>query len=129
MPLSRARACRVLDHVIAAAADIGLAACVTSLFSNGTAVAAEQRHAGTAIDPNAPPRQSTPSDGEIGDDELVQPDYPGGEFMKLYFDFSSPAQCRDWNVSTQTFSDFGAPKGKAGVCLLACFVCKQTLMF
>lgn len=105
--------CSVRDNIIAAADEIGLAACVTSLYSNGSAVAVEQRHAGRAAEPEAAPKPSTPSDGFTGDGKLVPPDYPAGQTMQLAFDVAATAQCKAWNESTMSFAPQGAPKGEA----------------
>jgi len=113
-------ACRVRDNIIAAAEEIGLAACVTSVYSNGSAVAVEQRHAGIAAKPEVPAKPSTPSDGFMGDGKLVLPDYPGGQTMQLFFDIASSAQCRVWDGARLAFVPEGAPKGKAEVAAAAC---------
>ena len=109
------------DNIVAAAEEIGLAACVTTVYSNGSAVAVERRHAGIAAGAKEPAKPSTPSDGFTGDGTLVQPDYQGGQTMQLAFDVKSSVQCKVWDERTLTFVPEGAPKGKARVataCLL-----------
>lgn len=112
---------RVRDNIVAAAEEIGLAACVTTVYSNGSAVAVEQRHAGIAAGAKETGKPSTPSDGFTGDGTLVQPDYHGGQTMQLAFDVKSSVQCKVWDERTLAFVPEGAPKGKTRVataCLL-----------